>query len=222
MDPTEEQIKNMSPEEILELQKKNCIFCQIGAGSVSSKKIYEDEEIIAVLDINPANPGHILVIPKVHYQIMPQVPDELIGKIFVLAKSLSQATLRGLGADGNTIFVANGIAAGQKAPHFMIHVIPRIKDDFLELLISERTIKESELVKIQSALQSRLRQIIGAPAKVLAPKAVKKEDKKPEKVVEAKFKEIKKEKPKKQKKSKAEKLDLDKLTELLGSGGKNG
>ncbi len=60
----QEKIKNMSPEELKEFQKQQCIFCQIISGKVASKKIYEDEKCIAILDINPANPGHLLLMPK--------------------------------------------------------------------------------------------------------------------------------------------------------------
>ena len=64
----EEKIKNMSPEELREFQKQQCIFCQIIAGKVPAKKVYEDEHCVAVLDINPAAKGHLLLIPKI---IMP-------------------------------------------------------------------------------------------------------------------------------------------------------
>lgn len=220
MELTEEQLKNMSPEEIAELQKKNCIFCQIIAGGIPARKIYEDEELLAVLDINPANPGHIIIIPKTHYQIMPQVPDALIGKLFLTAKSLSQAALRGLGAEGTTIFVANGVAAGQKAPHFMVHIIPRIKEDFLELSIPERNTKEGDLVRIKSALQIRLKQTAAPEQKV----SVRKEKTVKEKAVKAEPKEKepkpKKEKAKPEKKTAEKAANLDRLTELLG--GKDG
>jgi len=69
---------DMSPEQIAELQKQNCIFCHIVSGKVSSKKIYEDEKCVALLDINPANPGHILLIPKEHYTLMALMPDDII------------------------------------------------------------------------------------------------------------------------------------------------
>ena len=70
----EEKIKNMSPEELQELQRQQCIFCQIISSKIPSKKIYEDSTCLAVLDINPAAKGHLLLLPKEHYAIMPQVP----------------------------------------------------------------------------------------------------------------------------------------------------
>jgi histidine triad (HIT) family protein len=129
MDLNNEDLEDLSPEELAEIQKKNCIFCQIANGTVSSKKVYEDDKVIAILDINPANPGHTLILPKEHYMILPQVPEDLVHYIFVIAKGISNALLRAVGATGTNIFVANGVGAGQRAPHFMVHVIPRLEND---------------------------------------------------------------------------------------------
>ena len=88
MEALQEKIKNMSPEELKEFQKKQCIFCQIIEGKVQAKKIYEDEKSIAILDINPANPGHILLLPKEHYSVMPQIPEEEVAHLFMVSKFL--------------------------------------------------------------------------------------------------------------------------------------
>src|SRR3989344_100026 len=103
----QEKLKNMSPEQLKEFQKKNCIFCQIISGKVQSKKIYEDEQTLGILDINPANPGHVLLMPKEHYAVMPQMSDPEIGHLFMVAKALSAAMLKSLKVQGTTIFVAN-------------------------------------------------------------------------------------------------------------------
>jgi len=121
----QEKLKNMSPEELAAFQKQNCIFCQIIDGKVPSAKVYEDDTCIGILDINPAVPGHVLLIPKEHFMVMPQMPEEVIQHMFMAAKGISHAILRALKAEGTTVFVANGGAAGQRAQHFMIHIIPR-------------------------------------------------------------------------------------------------
>src|SRR3989338_4502601 len=87
------KLKNMSPEEIAQLQREQCIFCQIISGKIPTKKIYEDELAVAIVDINPASKGHLLLLPKEHYMIMPQVPDGLLAHLFLLAKKLSQTFL---------------------------------------------------------------------------------------------------------------------------------
>ena len=121
---TEEDLKNMSPEEIQELQKKNCIFCQIISGKIPAYKIFEDEKVVCILDINPANEGHVLLLPKEHYQIFPQVPHDLLGHMMIVAKKISKMMLATMKLKGTSIYLEIGAAAGQKAPHVMLHIIP--------------------------------------------------------------------------------------------------
>lgn len=158
-DPTPEQmaalqekIKNMSPEELREFQKQQCIFCHIVEGKVQSRKVYEDDRVIAILDINPANPGHLLLIPKEHYAIMPQIPEDLLDYLAKVTKHLSGVLIKALQAEGTTIFIANGVAAGQRAQHFMVHIIPRKENDNLDLEIPEKKITEQELAKIKKVI----------------------------------------------------------------------
>jgi len=152
----QEKIKQMSPEELKEFQKKQCIFCQIIDKKVQSRRVYEDEHVIAILDVNPANPGHILVMPREHYSIMPQIPDEELGHIFLVTKALSNSSLRALEVQGSNIIVANGVAAGQRAQHFMVHLIPRKDKDGLDFQIPQKTIPEKELEKLQKMLSKSL------------------------------------------------------------------
>ena len=151
-----EKIKNMSPEELKEFQKTQCIFCQIISGKVQAKKIFEDERTIAILDINPANPGHVLLFPKEHYTVMPQVPEGEIAHIFVVAKELSNVILRSLEARGTNIIVANGPAAGQKAQHFMVHIIPRKENDNIKFDLPQKQIPEDELEAIRKKIAGKL------------------------------------------------------------------
>lgn len=171
-----ERVNKMSPEELLEFQKSRCIFCQIITGKVQSKKVYEDEYVVAVLDINPANPGHILLMPKEHHSIMPQVPEEVLAHLFIVAKKLSQVALKAIGAKGTNILIQNGIAAGQKAQHFMVHLIPRKDNDGLKLNIERKTISDSDYNTVKEKLTKRINEIFGIkeePAKI--EKAIKDE-----------------------------------------------
>ena len=136
---------------------QNCIFCHIISGKVQSKKVYEDSECLAVLDINPANPGHVLLLPKKHYSIMPQMDDLLIGHLFMVSKAMSGALLKALKVEGTNIFVANGAVAGQKAPHFMIHIIPRKEGDGLNFTLPEFRVNVSELLKVRDMLLPRIK-----------------------------------------------------------------
>ncbi len=156
----EEKIKNMSPEELQELQKQQCIFCQIVTGKIPSKKIYEDAVCMAVLDINPAAKGHLLLLPKEHYAIMPQMPEKVLGHLTVVSKNLSQVLLKVLRADGTTLFIANGAAAGQRAQHFLMHLIPRKSRDGV-LQAEERLVGAEMTLKVKIAVEKKLLALLG-------------------------------------------------------------
>jgi len=159
---TEEELANMSPEQLQELQKQNCIFCHIISGKVASKKIYEDDKVLAILDINPANPGHILLLTKEHYQIMPQIPDDEISHIFMVAKAISHACLKALKVHGTNIFIANGTLAGQKASHFMLHIIPRMNTDGIKIFdLSEKDIPDDISEQIRAGLTNKINELFG-------------------------------------------------------------
>ena len=228
----QEKLKNMSPEELKEFQKKQCIFCQIISGKVQSRKVYDDEFVIAILDVNPANPGHTLIMPKEHYSIMPQMPDEEVSHIFIVAKALSNASLRALEAQGSNIIVANGVAAGQKAQHFMVHLIPRMENDNIGLQIPQKPIPEEELQNISKILSESLGQkaaesaekithIPFIPAQKKVVEADFRESKKPVKDKKEKSK-IKENKAKQEKSPKKEKtgsgsINLDDIAKVLGA-----
>ena len=163
----EEKIKRMSPEELKEFQKRNCVFCSIVLGHIPAKKVYEDNHCLAVLEINPAAPGHILLLPKEHHAIMPQIPEEEIGHLFMAAKHLSHALLRGLKCGGVNLFVANGAVAGQKFQHFVIHIIPRKEGDGIKLELPQREIPEDILSKINEVVQNRFNELMGIKKEVV-------------------------------------------------------
>ncbi|MFH1315905.1 MAG: HIT domain-containing protein [Candidatus Woesearchaeota archaeon] len=152
----QEKLSKMSPEELREFQKKNCIFCHIISGKVQSKKIYEDDKVVAILDINPANPGHILVLTKEHYSIMPQIPESTVKYLGIIAKQLSRSVLKTLKVEGTTIFIANGTAAGQRAQHFIMHIIPRAEGDKLGIELKPGNISEKDQMILLDALRKKI------------------------------------------------------------------
>ncbi len=156
----EEKLKKMSPEELKEFQKQQCIFCQLISGKIPSKKVYDDEKCIAVLDIAPASKGHILIMPKEHYAIMPQISDKEIGHLFLVSKYLSQVLLKVLKVSGTNVFVANGAVAGQKAQHFMLHLIPR-KDGDKIIEVEDKLIDASLRAKVKELVEKRLKTLLG-------------------------------------------------------------
>jgi histidine triad (HIT) family protein len=174
-----EKLKNMSPEELREFQKKQCVFCQIIGKKMEAKLVYEDDLSVAILDINPANAGHVLLMPKEHYAIMPQVPEEEMGHLGIVTKKLSLALLKSLKAQGTTVFVANGVVAGQRAQHLMIHIIPRSEGDGVGITVPQRQISDEELDKLQEAVGKKVNEIFGIKKEVVKEKKVK-EEKKPD------------------------------------------
>ena len=164
---TDEELKNMSPEEVAKYQEQNCIFCQIISGKIPSKKIFEDESVLAILDINPANPGHVLIMPKKHYGMMPQIPDAELAHLFITAKKISNILLNSSYATATNTFIANGQAAGQKAPHFMIHVIPRLENDGVNLVPKESTTTPEEIEALKNTLGPKIKEVFNVPDEVM-------------------------------------------------------
>jgi histidine triad (HIT) family protein len=129
-------------------EQQECIFCKIAGKEVESFIVAETDKWLSFLDINPASAGHTLIIPKKHIPVTPLIPKEDYKKACSLIKGISAGFLKGLKARGSTIFVANGYAAGQKAPHAIIHVIPRFIEDGLQLSLPQDEISEEKLTNI--------------------------------------------------------------------------
>ena len=111
----------------------DCVFCKIVAGEIPSFKLFEDEATLAFMDINPANEGHALVIPKEHAPDLYAVSDEALARTSVTAKRVAAALARTLNPDGLNIVQCNGAAAAQSVMHFHVHVLPRVTDDGLAM-----------------------------------------------------------------------------------------
>ena len=107
----------------------NCIFCKIANGEIPSRTMYENERFRVILDLSPATKGHVLIIPKVHYQDLFELPEEYASEVFVLAKNISARLKEKLKCDGLNIVQNNGKVAGQTVFHFHLHIIPRYIDD---------------------------------------------------------------------------------------------
>lgn len=108
---------------------ENCIFCKIVAGTLPACKVYEDDDVMAFIDIGPIIKGHTLVIPKEHHDPLMETPDNVLQKLIVVVRKIARAQMKALGADGINIIQANGKSAGQEVPHLHFHVIPRFNND---------------------------------------------------------------------------------------------
>lgn len=109
--------------------KNDCIFCAIAEGEIPSFKVYEDDEVLAYLDINPFSKGHTLVIPKRHTQGLLDTDDATLATIIARVKKIAAHLKEKLGCDGFNILQNNGEAAGQTVRHVHFHIIPRWQGD---------------------------------------------------------------------------------------------
>ena len=132
--------------------KMGCVFCDIISGKIRSYGLYSDEYVVAILDINPANPGHCLVISKKHYTNILDAPPELLAHMIIVAKKLSVALVEVLKADGINIIITNNRAAGQTVMHLHIHVIPRFIGDGIRFKFRPKKLTEDELIDIRNRL----------------------------------------------------------------------
>ncbi|MBS3903319.1 MAG: HIT family protein [Anaplasmataceae bacterium] len=107
----------------------DCPFCKIIAKEIPAEIIYEDENSLAFLDINPRTLGHTMVIPKVHATDLTELPADKVEPLFQTVKKLDLQIIKALSAAGLTIGINQGKVSGQVVPHLHIHLLPRFLDD---------------------------------------------------------------------------------------------
>jgi len=129
----------------------DCIFCRIVSGEIPAAKIYEDEEVMAFLDINPVRHGHALVIPKKHYPRIEEAPDGIVSTVFICAKKLMTPIRNAMNAD----YVALSVI-GVDVNHLHIHLIPRNHDDGLASFWPTTKYSGEEMEKVRKKIESRL------------------------------------------------------------------
>jgi histidine triad (HIT) family protein len=111
----------------------DCIFCAIAAGKAPATIVAEDELTVAFMDISPATDGHLLVIPRAHYEDVLVIDDADLDATMHTARAMTRRVKDRLGADGVNLLNSCGRAAWQTVFHFHVHVIPRYDDDPLRL-----------------------------------------------------------------------------------------
>ena len=107
----------------------HCIFCDLIRGAAEVSICYEDSVAIAFLDIQPVNPGHVLVVPREHYEMLQDIPKDVGAHLYQVAAKLIPRVQTASGASDMNIVVNSGAAAGQNVMHYHIHLIPRREND---------------------------------------------------------------------------------------------
>jgi histidine triad (HIT) family protein len=142
----------------------HCTFCDLvrGAGEVSA--CYEDADAVAFMDIQPVNPGHVLVVPREHHESFFDVPRELGVHLFAVTMRVAAAVKRVTQCEGMNIIVSSGAAAGQDELHYHVHIIPRRKGDGFDVPLPfdgsempDRTLLDATAARIVAALRDPMR-----------------------------------------------------------------
>ena len=128
----------------------DCLFCKIASKEIPAEIIYEDDNAIAFLDINPLTPGHTIVIPKTHAENIIDLGENETSSLFLAVKKVTSLLQEKLSPKGFTIGINHGEISGQTVPHLHIHIIPRYEGDnggsihsVVKLTVSE-TISETK------------------------------------------------------------------------------
>ena len=124
----------------------NCIFCKLANGIFETNTLFENDDFRVIFDAGPATKGHVLIIPKEHFANVFEMPEELIGKAYKLAKKIATVLKEVTDCEGINILQNNGEVAGQTVFHFHIHIIPRYeKGEMVQWTpgeLDEETVKE--------------------------------------------------------------------------------
>ncbi len=148
----------------------HCTFCDLIRGAAEVSICHEDADAIAFMDIQPVNNGHVLVVPREHYESLLDVPQEIGMHLFQLTMRIANAVRQVTGSDDLNIVVNNGKAAGQDEPHYHVHIIPRRAGDGFDIPLPfngsqmpDRTLLDAYAARIGAALRDPMK---GSPAEV--------------------------------------------------------
>lgn len=130
-----------------------CIFCKIVKGEMPCRKVHEDKSTLAFLDINPANPGHVLVIPKKHTESIFEIDEEDLRDTISATKKIATLIKEKLGVEYMQIIQNNGRLAGQLVSHIHFHIIPRFEKDNVIFTYQRKDLSDKDLDEIQKKLK---------------------------------------------------------------------
>lgn len=116
-----------------------CVFCNIIEGNIPSAKIYEDDDVLAILDISQATKGHTLVMPKKHYENILQISEDDYIKVMSKVKKIAQVILKAFDAKGLNILNNCNEVSGQTVMHFHVHIIPRYNTDDIQIKFTDHS-----------------------------------------------------------------------------------
>ena len=131
----------------------DCLFCKIVRGEIPSHKVYEDEDNVAFLDINPTTPGHTLVLPKRHFENILDVEDAALCKLILAVKKVAQKTKIRLDVDSLNVMQNTGRMSGQSIDHIHFHVVPRYTPNDMRIISQRVELSEQQFEEIVAKLK---------------------------------------------------------------------
>ncbi len=141
---------------------QHCIFCDLIRGAAEVSMCYEDSKVIAFMDIQPVNAGHVLVVPREHYEVLQDIPRDVGAHMYDVATRLIPVVQKVAGAEDMNIVVNSGAAAGQNVFHYHIHLIPRKEGDGFDIPLPfpgsempNRHLLDAMAAQIGAALRNR-------------------------------------------------------------------
>lgn len=134
----------------------DCIFCKIIAGQIPCLKVYEDDTVLAFLDIGPLVRGHTLVIPKAHHPTVMDIPPALLGAINERIPKLAKAVLATTGANACHVLVNNGAEAMQSVPHLHYHILPRASGDSFRIPWNAGTLDKADGTSLAASIHKNV------------------------------------------------------------------
>ena len=137
---------------------ENCLFCRIVSGEIPAVIVYEDKDTVAFLDHRPLFPGHLLLVPREHFETLSDLPVTQVGPLFTNAQMLSRAVESAMEAEGS--FVAMNNRVSQSVPHLHVHIVPRRRKDGLKGFFWPRTKYKSdeEMEIIREKISAKIKQ----------------------------------------------------------------
>ncbi len=132
----------------------DCVFCKIVKGEIPCHKVYEDDSVLAFLDIYPKAKGHILVIPKKHFENIHEIEEGSLRDVISVVKKMSLLVKEKLGVKSVNVLNASGKEAQQSVFHIHFHVLPRTEEDSLDVFHSEKEFEKPDLDGLKKVLTS--------------------------------------------------------------------
>ena len=139
------------------MKKDDCIFCKLANGVIPTNSLYEDDVVKVIFDAGPASSGHVLILPKEHFDNVYALDDDTAAHVFQVAVKVAKALKEGLNLEGLNIVQNNGEIAGQTVFHFHMHIIPRYKGDTVNVGWKPGEVTDEEIEKNKSIVCPKIK-----------------------------------------------------------------